>query len=63
MMYHGEYRFVFKDTSDIVEEILILETALLADLIQCLQEQCFSLWPVILQENYHMTKGQIIMIV
>lgn len=38
-----------KDTGDVVEEILILETALLTDLIHCLQKQHLALWPVVLQ--------------
>lgn len=52
-----------KDTGDIIEEILILKTALLADLFNGLQKQHFTLWPVVLQEHHHMAEGQVVTVV
>lgn len=52
-----------KDTGDIVEEVLVLETALLTDLIHRLQEEVLTLWPIVLQENDHMTKSEVISVV
>lgn len=49
-----------KDTGDVVEEILVLETALLTDLIHCLEKQHLALWPVVLQQHHHMPKGQVV---
>lgn len=52
-----------KDTGDIVEEILILETSLLTDFIHCLQKQQLTLWPVVLQEHHDMTERQVVTVV
>lgn len=49
-----------KDTGDVVEEVLILEAALLTDLINGFQEQRLALWPIVLQEDHHVTQGEVV---
>ncbi len=51
---------LLKDTGDVVEEVLVLEAALLTDLIHRLQEEMLTLRPIILQENDHMTQSQVV---
>lgn len=52
-----------KDTGDVVEKVLVLETALLTDLIHRLQEEILTLWPIMLQQDDHMTKREVISVV
>lgn len=55
--------FILKGTGDVVEEVLVLETALLADLIHRLQEEILTLRPIVLQENDHMTQSQVVSVI
>lgn len=44
-----------KDTGDVVEEVLILKTPLVTDFVHRLQEESLSQWPIVLQEDDHVT--------
>lgn len=52
-----------KDTGDVVEKVLVLEAALLTDLIHRLQEEILTLRPIMLQEDDHMTQSEVISVV
>ena len=53
----------WKDTGDVVEEVLILEAGLLDDLVQRLQEQTLALGPVVLQQHHHVAQRQVVTVV
>lgn len=49
-----------KDTGDVVEEVFILKTPLVANFVHRLQEEGLSLWPIVLQEDDHVTERQVV---